>query len=159
MMALPQAAQAGPMPVLPELPPLPTDYASAGFHNGSYVGVVGGIVEGQGVPAAVGLLAGTTFLSGDEVNFGLEALALMQGSGLSVDLAARVGVPLGDQLALFGHAGLGLKVEDGLFATLGGGLEYAATETLTWRAQYRYEHDLSGDASGHGVLFGALIGF
>lgn len=153
------SVEAGPMPVLPELPPLPTDYVPVGQMDGLHAGIVGGVSVDSDAAGTIGIAVGATTMAADLL-LGVEGLGLVTSEGMtSLEASVRAGVPFSDTVALFGQAGLGVDSEDGPFLGLGGSLDLAVSDTLTARVQYRYAHDLSGDPGRHAILSGLLFKF
>lgn len=150
---------AGPMPVLPDLPPLPADYVPVGQMDGIHAGIVGGVSVGSDAAGAIGLAVGATTMAADLL-IGVEGLGLVTSEGdTSIEASVRVGVPLTDTAALFGQAGLGVDSEEGAFLGLGGSVDLAVLDNMTARVQYRYAHDLSGDPGRNAILSGLLFKF
>ena len=152
------AAFAEPMPALPELPPLPTEYRSEGT-GGFYAGIFGGTAFGEEMEVGVGVVAGNAIEAADLL-LGVEVLAFAASSAeLSVEGDVRVGVPVTPSVSLFGFAGLGYSSETEAFASLGVSLEADVGAQWLVRADYRYSLDLSGEDGSHKVLLGLVRGF
>lgn len=151
------AALAGPMPVLPDLPPLPTNYdhAAAG-DGGAYAGVLGGY-NLSGHPS-FGIVLGNTVLASD-LALAVEGTALIGGDGASIDAGLRASVAVTDALDVGGYLGLGYSLATQAFVVLGAGTELALNADLGLRLDYRYQHDLSGQAPAHKVLAGLVTHF
>ncbi|MFC0009110.1 hypothetical protein [Devosia nitrariae] len=159
VLGLGATAYAGPMPVLPELPPLPTDYVAVGQMDGFHAGIVGVVSVNSDAAGTIGLAVGATTMAADLL-LGVEGLGLVTSDGTtSLEASVRIGVALSDTVAIFGQTGLGLDSEEGSFLGLGGSLDAAVSDTLTARVQYRYAHDLSGDPGRHAILSGLLFKF
>lgn len=159
VLCLAQPTWAASMPKLPDLPPLPTHYQSVGGAEGFYAGIFGGAGFSDGTTGVAAVAVGTT-LSGADLLLGLEGMALLTGRGsTSFDASVRLGVPLGDSLALYGQLGLGANTDTGSFVSLGASLEWNVTDTVSLRTQYRLDRDLSGDPSAHLLLTGAVLHF
>ena len=153
----PTAAWAGPMPILPELPPLPTDYQSEG--GGIYVGVLAGYTDDTETGLRIDLVVGHTFAAADLL-LGIEALGLAASHGeVTAEASLRAGIPLTDTLSVFGNAGLGYSFDTDAFVSVGASVEADVGDGWMFRADYRYNHDLSGQAGTHKVLAGLLHGF
>ena len=157
-------ALAGPMPELPELPPLPTDYEPISDYGlgtglrGSYAGILAGGSWTPDLHGGIGVVVGHNF--GDQFLFGIEAMALGATSGeVSIEAVGRAGVELGDGIGAFGSLGLGTSSHAGPFVTTGFSVEAAIGEGWDVRGQYRYAHDLSGDPHGHSLLAGVVTRF
>ncbi|MGV8832994.1 MAG: outer membrane protein [Devosia sp.] len=156
VLAFPGLAMAGPMPVLPELPPLPTHYqGSHDFYAGILTGYIGGSTAGLGA----GLVVGNTFQASDLL-LGIEAMGFADTRGeISIEASARVGVPLTDTIDVFGNAGLGYSFDTAAYVSIGASLEAEMGDGWIVRVDYRYNHYLSGDPETHKVLMGLLRGF
>ena len=152
------AALAGPMPVLPPFPPLPTDYVSQG-EGGAYVGVLGGYADGADAGPGAALVVGHTFAAADLI-LGAEAMVFAASHGeVTLEGSLRAGVGLTDAVTVFGNVGLGYSFDTDAFVAVGASLEADIGEGWLVRADYRYNHDLSGDAGTHKVLAGLLHRF
>jgi hypothetical protein len=153
------AVLAGEMPKLPDnLPPLPTDYIRVGSWSGPYAGLLTGVIQHDGMAAALAAVAGYNFEA--EALIGVEAQAMLTGDGeVSLAAAGRLGLISDDKLALFGLAGAGMRSDSGAFVLAGGGLELALDETWRARAQYQHAFDLSSEAGNDAVLIGLTFGF
>lgn len=151
-------AWAGPMPQLPELPPLPQNYQTVGSWDDAYAGMVGGIVAGGAAAGTVGVVVGAATV-GDTLIFGLEGMGLVQQGSYSIEAGLRLGLPLTDNVAVFTQTSLGTDASQGMFAGLGASLEMQANDALTWRAQYRHAFDLSGDPGKGALMVGILFNF
>lgn len=154
------AAMAGPMPVLPDLPPLPTDYENIGG-GGVYAGVLAGYSTGEdredGLEAAIVL--GNTVQAADLLLGGeVMASANLHGDG-SVEAALRVGVPVSDSVSVFGNLGVGYDFERDGFAVFGVSAEADIGGDWLLRADYRLNLDLSGEAANHRILTGLVKRF
>jgi hypothetical protein len=151
-------ALAGSMPVLPHLPPLPTDYESQGA-AGPYAGILSGFVNGSDTGLALAVVVGNTFAAADLL-LGIEAMGTATTSGeATVEGSLRAGVPLADTINAFGNVGLGYSFDTDAFVSLGMSLEADVGEGWLIRADYRYSHDLSGDGGSHKLLAGLLHTF
>ena len=156
-LAFPAVAIAGPMPVLPELPPLPTHYqghSGAGF----YAGVLTSYADGSKTGLGAGLVVVNTFAAADLL-LGVEAMGFVASHGeVTIEGGLRAGIPLTDTINFFGSAGLGYSFDTDAFVSVGASLEADVGSGWIVRADYRYNHDLSGDAGTHKVLAGLLRG-
>lgn len=151
-------AFAGPMPQLPDLPPLPESYTSVGAASGAYAGLLGGLAIEGTARGAVGVVAGTAMV-GDTVVAGLEAMGLLEDGSATVEAGLRLGISVTDIVGIFSQASLGADSENGMFVGLGGSVDYRMSESLTLRGQYRHALDLSGDAGKDLLLIGAVFNF
>ncbi|KKB78174.1 hypothetical protein VW35_10910 [Devosia soli] len=152
------AAFAGPMPALPDLPPLPSDYApqgQGGFYAGILTGYVHGAEDGLGLSAVIG----NTYPAADLL-FGLEAQVLAATSGdLALEGLFRGGYALTDTLSVFAVAGAGYSIKTGTFLSVGASLDADVGGGWLFRADYRYSHDLDGGPAGHKAMAGLLHTF
>jgi hypothetical protein len=154
------AALAGPMPVLPDLPPLPEvsgTIDSGGFYAGVLAGWGGGAAIEDGLEA--GIVVGATMPAADLL---IGAEALLSGNlhgGGAIEAGLRLGFPVGDSFALFSTAGLGYDFDRDAFAVLGFGAEADLGNDWLLRADYRANLDLSGEAISHRVLSGLVKRF
>lgn len=154
-MFLPAVAMADPMPVLPDLPPLPTHYQSQGG-NGFYAGILAGYVDGSGTGLGLGVVAGNTFSAADLL-LGVEAIGLATSYGeVTIEGNLRAGVSLTEVINLFATAGLGYSFDTDAFISVGASMEADVGNGWLMRADYQYNHDLTGDLGGHRVLTGLL---
>lgn len=157
-LALTASTLAGPMPVLPDLPPLPTHYESQGA-GGPYAGLLAGYGGGAESGADVALVLGNTFSAADLL-LGVEALATAASHGeVTLEGGFRAGAGLTETISVFGGAGLGYSFDTGAFVSIGTSLEADVGGGWLFRADYRYNHDLSGDTGTHKVLAGLLYSF
>ena len=169
------AATAGPMPSLPELPSLPTHheveseqevresatavYDDPASPSGIYAGVLTGYSAGSDHGLGLAVIVGNTVAAADLL-LGFEALGFIASSGeSSIEGSARLGLPVTDAAGLFAHTGLGHSFDTGAFASVGVSFEAEIGSGWVARADYRYNHDLNGDASTHKVLAGLLYKF
>ncbi|HEV7276540.1 MAG TPA: hypothetical protein VGN80_09660 [Devosiaceae bacterium] len=151
-------AIAGPMPALPELPPLPTHYKSQG-ESGRYAGILSGYGDGTETGLGIALVVGNTFAEADLL-LGLEAMAFAASHGeVTLEGSLRTGLGLTDTISVFGIAGLGYSFDAEAFVSVGGSLEADVGSGWLVRADYRYNHDLNGDMDTHKVLAGLLHSF
>jgi hypothetical protein len=152
------SALAGPMPPLPDLPPLPTHYESQG-EGGPYVGLLSGYSAGTQDGLGIALVVGNTFAAADLL-LGFEAFAFAASHGeVTLEGNMRAGFALTDTIVLFGNAGVGYSFDTDAFISVGSSLEADVGGGWLWRADYRYNHDLSGDPGTHKVLAGLLHSF
>ncbi|MET3901244.1 opacity protein-like surface antigen, partial [Devosia sp. UYZn731] len=146
-------ASAGSMPTLPELPPLPTNYVSQG-HSGAYAGILSGYSRGADNGLGIGLVIGNTFSAADLL-LGVEAVAFAATRGeVTLEGDIRAGFGLTDTINVFGTAGLGHSFDTDAFFSVGATLEADVGDGWLVRVDYRYNHDLSGDAGTHKVMTG-----
>ena len=151
-------AVAGPMPTLPELPPLPIHYESEGG-GGRYAGILSGYADGAETGLGIALVVGNTFAAADLL-LGVEAMAFAASHGeVSLEGSIRAGFGLTDTISVFGVAGLGYSFKTEAFASVGASLEADVGSGWVVRADYRYNHDLNGDIDTHKVLAGLLHSF
>ncbi len=154
------AALAGPMPVLPDMPPLP-EGASSLDAGGFYAGVLAGWGSGAAIEDGLeaGIVVGNTVPAADLL-LGAEAMlsANVHGGG-AIEAAFRLGLPVADSFAVFGSMGLGYDFDRDAFATLGLGVEADVGSDWLVRADYRANIDLSGEAISHRVLSGLVKRF
>ncbi|RZA10274.1 MAG: hypothetical protein EOP02_34800 [Proteobacteria bacterium] len=154
------AALAGPMPVLPDLPPLPTNYDQVGG-GGFYAGLLTGLEVGSAIEhgAVAGVVVGNTMMAADLL-LGAEVIALadMHGDG-SLEAGLRLGIPINDSWALFGSAGLGFDWDRKAFAVVGLGTEIDIGNAWALRADYRLNLDLNGEPATHRLLTGLVKKF
>jgi hypothetical protein len=168
--------QAGSMPALPELPPLPASYKDVDqwdyteshsstpvaidpFSLGAYAGVLAGYSGNAQDGLAIGIIAGHRFLAAD-LAIGLEGLGFVSTGGeLTAEASVRAGIQLAQTFAVFGHAGLGYSSDTEAFASMGTSLEVDVGSGWVARADYRFNHDLSGEVDTHKVLAGLLFAF
>ncbi|WP_375451399.1 hypothetical protein [uncultured Devosia sp.] len=146
------------MPTLPDLPPLPENYAPAGGVGGLYAGIVGGFSTNDTGRGVIGVVAGTAVV-GDTVVFGLEGMGLIEDGSSSLEAGLRLGLPVTDSVRIFSQASLGADSADGAFAGLGASVDYLFSDSLTLRGQYRHAFDLSGDADQDLLLIGIVFNF
>ncbi len=135
--------------------------------SGFYVGVYGSThtISTQGLALGVGVNLGvnTQFdfvLTGAEVAIrGLSDAA--GGMVLEGQLLGRAGVVVGEDLALYGTAGIGLDITapGDPSLVLGAGAEYALTDSVTLRAQYQHEFATTNSAPSDSFSFGANFHF
>jgi hypothetical protein len=152
------SALAGPMPPLPELPPLPTHYESQG-EGGGYAGLLSGYSAGAEDGLGIALVVGNTFAAADLL-LGFEALAFAASHGeVTLEGDIRAGFALTDAFLVFGNAGVGYSFDTDTFVSIGTSVEADVGNGWIWRADYRYNHDLSGDKGTHKVLAGLLHNF
>lgn len=151
------AAMAGSMPVLPDLPPLPTNYEKPAI-EGAYVGILGGYSSsGPGGPA-LGVLVGNTMLASDLL-IGIEGLALVSRGDASLDAGLRAGVAVTDNLSAHGLLGVGYSSKTEAYGVAGVSAEFRLWADAAVRVDYRYQHDFSGDAATHKLLAGVIRNF
>ncbi|HUS96582.1 MAG TPA: hypothetical protein VMX97_07585, partial [Hyphomicrobiaceae bacterium] len=86
------------------------------------------------------------------------------GSGdwdAQAQLLGRGGVPVSDDILVYAAAGFGAEIAGSAetFALVGGGVEVAFSDTLSFRGQYLYGNELSGGADQHQVSLGTLFHF
>ena len=152
------SALAGPMPPLPDLPPLPTHYQSQG-EGGPYAGVLAGYGAGAGNGLDIALVVGNSFAAADLI-LGVEALASAATHGdVTLEAGMRAGFGLTDTIRVFGNAGIGFSLDTDAFVSVGTSLQADIGDGWLFRADYRYNHDLSGDPGTHRVLGGLLRSF
>jgi opacity protein-like surface antigen len=152
------AAVAGPMPTLPELPPLPIHYESQG-HGGPYAGILSGYADGAETGLGIALVVGNTFAAADLL-LGVEATAFAASHGeVALEGSIRAGLSLTDTISVFGNAGLGHSFDTDAFVSVGASLEADVGNGWLVRADYRYNHDLNGGIDTHRVLTGLLHSF
>jgi opacity protein-like surface antigen len=157
-LALVGSAFAGPMPPLPDLPPLPTQFESQG-EGGRYAGILSGYAAGIDDGLGIALVLGNTFVAADLL-LGIEAMAFAASHGeVSIEGGLRAGHGLTDTISIFGTAGLGYSFDTDAFFSIGANLEAEVGSGWLLRADYRYNHDLSGDTGSHKVLAGLLHRF
>jgi len=119
----------------------------AGYASGPQTGLGLALVVGNTVEAADLLL-------------GVEGMAYASTHGeITVEGSLRAGIPLTDAVSVFGVAGLGYSFDTDAFVSLGASLQVEMDAGWLVRTDYRYNHDLSGDAGTHKVLVGLLRGF
>jgi hypothetical protein len=152
------AALAGPMPALPDLPPLPTTYA--GDHNeGFYAGVLTGYATGSAAGLAGTLVVGHRFAAADLL-LGVEGLGTATTYGdLRGEISLRAGIPLADTINWFGHVGLGISSETDAFVSAGVSLEADLGDGWLFRGDYRFNHDIDGEPDTHLAMTGLLRSF
>jgi hypothetical protein len=153
-------ALAGPMPVLPDLPPLPED-ASSMDAGGFYAGVLAGGAFGSDIDDGLeaGIVLGNTVQAADLL-LGAEVLASANThGGGTIEGTLRLGAPAGDSFAVFGSAGLGYDFDRDAFAVVGLGAEADFGGDWLLRGEYRANIDLSGEAISHRVLSGLVKRF
>ena len=157
-LALTASALAGPMPVLPDLPPLPTHYESQGA-GGAYAGLLAGYSAGAETGLEFTAVVGNTFAAADLL-LGIEGLASAATHGeITLEGGLRAGFAVTDTISVFGAGGIGYSFDTQTFVALGGSLEAAVGDGWLVRADYRYNHDLSGETGKHRVLAGLLRSF
>ena len=71
----------------------------------------------------------------------------------------RAGFGLTDTIRVFGNAGIGFSLDTDAFVSVGTSLQADIGDGWLFRADYRYNHDLSGDPGTHRVLGGLLRSF
>lgn len=154
------AALAGPMPVLPDLPPLPTEYDNVG-QDGFYAGVLAGYHAGAAMEDGLeaGVVLGNTVAAADLLLGGeILAFADIDGGG-SVEAALRVGLPLTGEIGIFGNLGLGHDFDTDAFAAIGVSAEAEIGGGWLWRADYRLNIDLTDEPASHRVFTGIVKRF
>lgn len=147
------------MPVLPELPPLPTNYDSVG-DGGSYAGLLTGFALDalQDGPSAA-IVVGHTMAAADLL-LGVEVMASVDThGGAAVEVDARIGATATDTIAVFGNAGVGYDVDDDSYVVLGVSAEAEVGNGWTVRADYRVNLDLSDQPVSHRILTGLVRRF
>ncbi|MET3901451.1 opacity protein-like surface antigen, partial [Devosia sp. UYZn731] len=146
-------ASAGSMPTLPNLPPLPTNYVTQG-QGGPYAGILSGYSFSANDGLAIALVVGNTFSAADLL-LGVEAVAFAASRGeVTLEGDLRAGFGLTDTISVFGTAGLGYSFDTDAFVSVGASLEADVGDGWLVRVDYRYNHDLSGDAGTHKVMTG-----
>lgn len=157
-LALISASLAGPMPILPDLPPLPTTYA-AQPDGGPYAGFLTGYAGKSDAGLGIAVFAGNKFQTSDLV-LALEGVAFASATGeVTVEADLRAGLDVSDSVAVFGLVGLGYSFDTDAFTAIGASLEADVSKEWSLRADYRYNHDLNGDDGTHKVLAGLSLGF
>lgn len=155
---LPSGAFAGPMPKLPDLPPLPTTYVGEDF-SGFYAGILTGYSNSLDSGIAGALVFGNTFTA-DELLLGVEGIGTATTFGdFRGEISLRAGLPITDSLNFFGHAGLGYSSRTDAFVSVGSSLEADFGDGWRWRADYRFNRDLSNEQASHTALTGLLRSF
>ncbi|HTN62370.1 MAG TPA: hypothetical protein VL147_12595 [Devosia sp.] len=151
-----QSALAGSMPQLPELPPLPTDYAAVAESSGLYAGILSGPVMGQDLTGGLAVVVGNTFVASDLL-IGLEIMggATMDATA-SIEAVARLGIPLGEDVSVFANLGVGTHSDDGAFGSTGAAIEVSIGNGWILRGQYHFAHDFSSDQDRHAVMAGLV---
>jgi len=66
---------------------------------------------------------------------------------------------LTDAISFFGNAGLGYSFDTDAFVSIGASLQADIGSGWIVRADYRYNHDISGNDGTHKVLMGLLREF
>ena len=134
--------------------------------EGFYAGVTVGGTAANGGYGNAGLVAGVNFLVADPILVGIEAQGdvFFNGSGLSAGdalILGRVGVLATDQVLVYAAAGAGVigsnnpSISEGIWA-VGGGVEVAATDSLSIRAEALYLRTFdSGVNNGFNPVAGA----
>lgn len=153
------AVLAGPMPALPDLPPLPAEYdnvGSGGFYAGVLAGYSAEANDQDGLEA--GLVLGNTVEAADLLLGGEVMISAGTGGGGGVEASMRLGLPL-DGAAVFGTLGLGHDWDSGAFAAIGASAEVEVGGGWLWRADYRLAVDLTDEAISHRVLTGLVMRF
>jgi outer membrane immunogenic protein len=137
-------------------------YDWSGFYSGIY-GVyqrspVGGDQYGLGIDAGVNTTF-NYFLAGAEV--AVHGLGGGAGATTYGQVVGKAGVLVTDNTLVYGAAGYGidLGVPDESDALVGGGLEYAITDSVSVRAQYLHGFPVSGDNAKEQVSLGAQFHF
>ncbi len=154
------ATLAGPMPILPDLPPLPTNYTAAA-EGGFYAGLLAGPALGSGIEDGfeASIVVGNT-MSAADLLLGLEAMASadFHGGG-ALEASLRLGFPLADSVTIYGAAGLGYDFDNDAFAVLAASAEAEIGNGWLVRADYRLNLDLSGEPATHRILSGLVKRF
>lgn len=151
-----QSALAGSMPQLPELPPLPTDYAAVAESGGLYAGILSGPVMGQDLTGGLAVVVGNTFVASDLL-IGLEIMgAATMDATTSIEATARLGIPLGEDVSVFANLGIGTHSDDGAFVSTGAAIEVSIGNGWILRGQYHFAHDYSSDPDRHAVMTGLV---
>ena len=134
--------------------------------NGFYAGVFGvaqagdGEAAGFGIGADIGLNARFEFvLVGAEV--AIHSRTDGAGAGTYVQGIGRVGVAVTDDLVIYGAGGAGTDLGPvaETDALVGGGVEFALTESVSLRGQYLHGFAVEGDERTEQVTFGANFHF
>lgn len=150
-------ALAGPMPALPDLPPLPTTYASS-YTSGFYAGVLAGYSSAGPGAAALGVVIGNTFYASDLL-IGAEGLVIVSKGDVSLDASVRAGFSITSDLSVHGSLGFGHSTATQGFAAAGLSAEFLLSADSALRFDYRYQHDFSGDPATHKILGGLVRRF
>lgn len=133
--------------------------------TGFYAGVMGSLISKGGDSFAalgpvVGVNAGFDFVvAGAEVgvigyndggDFNLQAQFLVRGGAL-----------LSDEILVYGAGGVGAELGAGSesFGLVGGGVEIAFSDSLSFRGQYLYGNELSGGTDQSQVSLGTVFNF
>ena len=158
MVSVPSVVHAGPMPVLPDLPPLPTDYAPVSEGGGFYAGVLAGTTFD---PQSGHLAALTGYkLRDDALILGVEGLVGAEASGgVTVDVGLRGGFLLDDGVELAVHASAGIHNSRGVFASFGPSIQIDLGASYAARAMLRHHIDLDTGTSRDAVLLGVVFEF
>lgn len=116
--------------------------------DGFYAGATLGGTAADGGYGNVGLVAGVNFIVADPILLGVEAQAdlFFNGDGLSAAdalILGRVGALVTDEVLVYASGGVGVIGADNperqeAFWAVGGGVEFAATENLSIRAEGLY---------------------
>lgn len=83
-------------------------------------------------------------------------------SGVSAQAIGRVGVAATDEVVLFGAGGLGVDIGPAVGNTdvlVGGGVEFAVTDSVSLRGQYLREFDVGGANPADQISLGANFHF
>ncbi|HEY0031762.1 MAG TPA: hypothetical protein VGB81_00700 [Devosia sp.] len=151
---------AGPMPALPDLPPLPSGYDNVGT-SGWYAGLLGGFETGAGIEDGfeAAIVIGNMVVAAD-ILLGVELMATAdEHGGGALEASARVGAPVGGSLGVFASAGLGYDFDRDGFAVIGLGAEADLGNDWALRADYRLNIDLNDEPVSHRVLIGFVKRF
>ena len=136
------AANAADIPVVVAPPPAPPPVvmAPAADWTGAYFGVWGAATFFDGPP--VWFNVGT--LGGYDVQFGRVVAGVNFRGGITlgpnvinVEAGARLGFLVTDRILVYGNGALGMLFGPGPYYSLGGGVEFAANETLHVFAEVR----------------------
>lgn len=146
---------------VPVATPAPA-YDWSGFYSGIYGAYQhspgGGDQYGLGIDAGVNTTF-NYFLAGAEV--AVHGLGGGAGATTYGQVVGKAGVLVTDNTLLYGAAGYGidLGVPDESDALVGGGLEYAITDSVSVRAQYLHGFPVTGDNAKEQVSLGAQFHF
>jgi outer membrane immunogenic protein len=162
--SIPVAARATDMVAVPTSGTDSLPVATSGFDWNTFYGGIFGVGQASGLGGGqfgVGVDAGVTarlefVLVGGEVR-----LAGLSGAGTTVygEALGRGGIALSDDVILYGAGGLGTNFGTQTDALLGGGIEFAATDNVSFDARYLHAIPLSGANPKDQVTVGANFHF
>jgi outer membrane immunogenic protein len=126
--------------------------------DGVYVGIGGTVFSsttiaetGVGAEGVIGVnkTLGDNFLLGGEVYGALVRSSLGPPAYFVVGAEGRAGFLASEAVLLYGATGVELTAGGSIYATVGGGVEFAATENLSIDVEYKYFVPVNNAWQGH----------